>query len=53
MPTRHASADRQAGEWASRSRSADGLPGLIHAVWEADGERLCSAVLACTKAPPP
>ncbi|MEU9480767.1 hypothetical protein [Streptomyces sp. NPDC048191] len=29
---------------------AGGLPGLIRAVQEADGQRLCSAVLACIKA---
>lgn len=29
---------------------AHGLPGLIRAVQEADGQRLCAAVLACTKA---
>ncbi|WP_445282598.1 hypothetical protein [Streptomyces sp. DSM 118148] len=29
---------------------AHGLPGLIRAIQEADGQRLCAAVLACTKA---
>ncbi|MGX9891223.1 hypothetical protein [Streptomyces sp. NPDC002276] len=34
----------------AQSPLADGLPGLMRAVREADGKRLCTAVLACTKA---
>ncbi|MFJ9250502.1 hypothetical protein [Streptomyces sp. NPDC101776] len=34
----------------AQSPLADGLPGLMRTVREADGERLCTAVLACTKA---
>lgn len=34
----------------AQSPLAGGLPGIVRAVQEADGERLCAAVLACIKA---
>ncbi|MFJ2651857.1 hypothetical protein ACIO1C_34675 [Streptomyces sp. NPDC087420] len=34
----------------AQSPLAGGLPGIVRAVREADGERLCTAVLACIKA---
>ncbi|MEV5950400.1 hypothetical protein [Streptomyces sp. NPDC051993] len=37
-------------DFFAQSPLAGGLPGLIRVVQEADGQRLCTAVLACTKA---
>ncbi|WP_317448096.1 hypothetical protein [Streptomyces collinus] len=37
-------------DWFAQFPLAQGLPGLIRAIQEADGQRLCAAVLACTKA---